>query len=146
MTPEGEATFWEGLVRSLSMILVSEIGDETFIIAAILAMRNKKRIVFAGAIAALALMTVISAALGYVVPNLISKQTTHNAATILYTFFGLRLFYIGYKSKNNEIHDEIAEVNNKLVSLKSDPFSLCSDPSSPQPPFSPASSRPRARC
>ncbi len=114
---EGEATFFEALVRSLSMILVSEIGDETFIIAAILAMRNPKRMVFSGAIAALTVMTVISAALGYVVPNLISKQTTHNAATLLYTFFGLRLLYIGYKSKNNEIQEEIAEVNNKLVSL-----------------------------
>ena len=66
--PGGEATtFFEAFVRSLSMILVSEIGDETFIIAAILAMRHPKRIVFLGSIAALAVMTVISAALGYVV-------------------------------------------------------------------------------
>ena len=113
---EEEATFLEALVRSLSMILVSEIGDETFIIAAILAMRNPKRIVFSGAIAALTVMTIISAALGYIVPNLISKQTTHNAATLLYTFFGFRLLYIGYNSKKNEIHEEIAEVNQKLVS------------------------------
>ena len=96
------------------MILVSEIGDETFIIAAILAMRNKKRVVFSGALLALAVMTVISAALGYVVPNLISKQTTHNAATILYTFFGLRLLYIGTRSKAGEMQEEIAEVNDKL--------------------------------
>ena len=100
------------------MILVSEIGDETFIIAAILAMRNKKRVVFSGAIAALTLMTIISAALGYIVPNLISKQTTHNASTLLYTFFGLRLLYIGYNSKKNVMHEEIAEVNQKLVSYK----------------------------
>mmetsp|Transcript_5765 Transcript_5765/g.10551 ORF Transcript_5765/g.10551 Transcript_5765/m.10551 type:complete len:226 (+) Transcript_5765:78-755(+) len=121
---EGEATFFEALVRSLSMILVSEIGDETFIIAAILAMRNPKRMVFSGAIAALTVMTVISAALGYVVPNLISKQTTHNAATLLYTFFGLRLLYIGYKSKNNEIQEEIAEVNNKLDKSTEQPWML----------------------
>jgi len=109
-----EATLMEAFFRSLSMILVSEIGDETFIIAAILAMRNKKRVVFSGALSALAIMTVISAALGYVVPNLISKKTTHNAATILYTFFGLRLLYIGTRSKAGEMQEEIAEVNHKL--------------------------------
>lgn len=118
----GEATMVEAFMRSLSMILVSEIGDETFIIAAILAMRNKKRVVFSGALAALAIMTVISAALGYVVPNLISKQTTHNAATVLYTFFGLRLLYIGSRSKSNEIHEEIAEVNDKLDKATDPPW------------------------
>ena len=36
-----------------SVILVSEIGDKTFFIAAIMAMRNDRAIVFSGAIAAL---------------------------------------------------------------------------------------------
>lgn len=39
-------------------VLVSELGDETFIIAAILAMRHPRSLVFAGGIAALATMTV----------------------------------------------------------------------------------------
>ena len=140
----GEATMVEAFMRSLSMILVSEIGDETFIIAAILAMRNKKRVVFSGALAALAIMTVISAALGYVVPNLISKQTTHNAATVLYTFFGLRLLYIGSRSKSNEIHEEIAEVNDKLdkatdppwmAKVRAPPRSSPAPGASPPPPL-----------
>ncbi|KAK9143606.1 hypothetical protein Syun_013006 [Stephania yunnanensis] len=42
---------------SLSMILVSEIGDETFIIAALMAMRHPKSIVLSGALAALIVMT-----------------------------------------------------------------------------------------
>jgi putative Ca2+/H+ antiporter (TMEM165/GDT1 family) len=37
---------------------VSEIGDETFIIAAIMAMRHPRFIVLAGALSALAVMTV----------------------------------------------------------------------------------------
>jgi putative Ca2+/H+ antiporter (TMEM165/GDT1 family) len=57
------------------MILVSEMGDETFIIAAIMAMRHPRFIVLAGALSALAVMTVLSTALGLVVPNLISKDT-----------------------------------------------------------------------
>ena len=39
---------------------MSELGDKTFFIAAILAMRHSRMLVFAGAIAALGLMTVLS--------------------------------------------------------------------------------------
>eukprot|EP00216_Chloropicon_sp_CCMP2111_P001458 CAMPEP_0198247180 /NCGR_PEP_ID=MMETSP1446-20131203/46348_1 /TAXON_ID=1461542 ORGANISM="Unidentified sp, Strain CCMP2111" /NCGR_SAMPLE_ID=MMETSP1446 /ASSEMBLY_ACC=CAM_ASM_001112 /LENGTH=206 /DNA_ID=CAMNT_0043931505 /DNA_START=210 /DNA_END=830 /DNA_ORIENTATION=+ len=98
--------------------MASEIGDETFIIAAILAMRHKKRVVFAGAISALALMTIISAVLGYVVPNLISKETTHNAATLLYTIFGLRLLYIGWQCKEDTTKEEFKELNRKLSPIQ----------------------------
>ena len=69
--------FAEGLVKSGTMILISEIGDKTFFIAAIMAMRNPRGVVFAGAIGALAVMTVLSAALGWAAPNLISKTYTH---------------------------------------------------------------------
>jgi len=44
----------------LSVIIVSELGDKTFFIAAILAMRHSRLVVFGGAIAALGLMTVLS--------------------------------------------------------------------------------------
>ena len=39
-------------------ILVTELGDETFIIAAIMAMRHPRLTVYAGAMSALAFMTV----------------------------------------------------------------------------------------
>lgn len=45
-------------VQSSVQILVSELGDETFIIAAILAMKHPRAVVFVGALSALALMTV----------------------------------------------------------------------------------------
>lgn len=54
--------FNNAFVSSLSMILVSELGDETFIIAAIMAMRHPRVVVFSGAFAALAVMTVGSLA------------------------------------------------------------------------------------
>lgn len=38
--------------------MVTEIGDETFIIAAIMAMRHPKSVVYAGAMSALVAMTV----------------------------------------------------------------------------------------
>lgn len=52
--------FVRAFVASLSVILVSELGDKTFFIAAIMAMRHSRLIVFLGAISALALMTILS--------------------------------------------------------------------------------------
>lgn len=56
----GDVSFLHAFIASLSVIVVSELGDKTFFIAAIMAMRHPRLIVFAGAIAALALMTVLS--------------------------------------------------------------------------------------
>lgn len=41
--------FISGILNSLVMILVTEIGDKTFFIAAVLAMRNSRLAVYAGA-------------------------------------------------------------------------------------------------
>lgn len=49
------------------MIIVTELGDKTFFIAAIMAMRYARSTVFAGAISALAVMTILSAALGILI-------------------------------------------------------------------------------
>ena len=110
-----EGGFKPAFINSLSMILVSELGDETFIIAAIMAMRHPRLIILAGALSALAIMTVLSTALGLVVPNLISKDTVNKAAFVLYTFFGLRLCYIAWKADSGaSMVDEVEEVEEKL--------------------------------
>ena len=58
-----ENTLPEGLVpalvQSFAMILVSEIGDKTFLIAAILAMRHPRTLVFAGAFGSLVVMPIL---------------------------------------------------------------------------------------
>jgi len=36
------ADFWDGLSKSCLMVLLSEIGDKTFFIAAVMAMRNPR--------------------------------------------------------------------------------------------------------
>jgi len=108
---------FDALFASLSMILVSEIGDETFIIAALMAMRHPKSIVLSGALSALYVMTVLSTGLGRIVPNLISRKHTNSAATVLYLFFGLRLLYIAWKSDpKGSQKKEIEEVEEKLES------------------------------
>ncbi|XP_038889550.1 GDT1-like protein 4 [Benincasa hispida] len=107
---------FDAFFASLSMIIVSEIGDETFIIAALMAMRHPKSIVLSGALAALIVMTVLSTGLGRIVPNLISRKHTNNAATVLYAFFGLRLLYIAWRSKSEKssTKKEMEEVEEKL--------------------------------
>lgn len=52
--------FLHAFIASLSVIIVSELGDKTFFIAAIMAMRHSRLIVFSGALGALGLMTVLS--------------------------------------------------------------------------------------
>ena len=113
--PEGDGGFNDGFVSSLGMVLVSELGDETFIIAAIMAMRNSRGVVLAGGLCALTIMTVLSVMLGLVVPQLISKETVSKAAFVLYTFFGCRLMYLAYKSDGAaSMTGEIEEVEEKL--------------------------------
>jgi len=102
------------LTHSIAMILVTELGDETFIIAALMAMRHPKVVVYGGAMTALTLMTIISTALGYIVPHLISRKTTQYLATALYIFFGSRLFYIAWRASSEDVEEEIHEVEEKL--------------------------------
>mmetsp|Transcript_21343 Transcript_21343/g.39745 ORF Transcript_21343/g.39745 Transcript_21343/m.39745 type:complete len:233 (-) Transcript_21343:142-840(-) len=108
------AGLMQGLFRSLAMTLVSELGDETFIIAALLAMRHPKRQVMAGALAALWLMTIISAMFGVVVPKLFSAQVTKKVATMMFFFFAFRLFTIGLTSEDDLIDDDFKEVEEQL--------------------------------
>lgn len=107
--------FLEGFLKSWGVILASEIGDKTFFIAAIMAMRNPRKQVFIGAMGALAAMTVLSALMGWAAPNLISKTYTHYGATALFFFFGLRMLYeavTGAASAAGE--SELEEVEKEL--------------------------------
>ena len=52
--------FIPALINSLIMIIACELGDKTFFIAAVLAMRNGRLIVYVGAMGALAVMHILS--------------------------------------------------------------------------------------
>eukprot|EP00933_Yihiella_yeosuensis_P010013 TRINITY_DN116230_c0_g1_i1.p1 TRINITY_DN116230_c0_g1~~TRINITY_DN116230_c0_g1_i1.p1 ORF type:complete len:261 (-),score=34.12 TRINITY_DN116230_c0_g1_i1:109-891(-) len=104
----------EGISSSFLMILATEIGDETFIIAAVMAMRHPKFTVLSGALGALYFMTVLSCILGVVLPNLISQETVSKCATVLYTFFGLRLMWVGARGEEEDKDEEFEEVENTL--------------------------------
>ncbi|KAI7837006.1 hypothetical protein COHA_009186 [Chlorella ohadii] len=112
--------FIEGFLKSWGVILASEIGDKTFFIAAIMAMRHARLTVFAGAMAALAAMTVLSAALGWAAPNLISKTYTHYAATALFFFFGGRMLYEAVTNAHAG-ENELDEVEKELEAADKSP-------------------------
>ena len=60
----GDTPLREGFVSGFLLIFFSEIGDKTFFIALLLALKQSKAAVFTGTFGALAIMTVISVALG----------------------------------------------------------------------------------
>jgi putative Ca2+/H+ antiporter (TMEM165/GDT1 family) len=76
----------------LLLIGVSELGDKTFFIAAILAMRHSRRLVFAGVLAALATMTVLSVLMGQAA-SLLPQVYIHYAEIVLFIGFGSKLLY-----------------------------------------------------
>lgn len=115
-TPFAGAGFFSAFVASFLLILGSEIGDKTFFIAAILSMKHSHVTVFAGAIAALALMTALSAAMGILLPTLLSKEVTHYACIALFLFFGVRLLYDVFTSDDADSeNDELKEVEMELA-------------------------------
>ncbi|KAG2195668.1 hypothetical protein INT47_002907 [Mucor saturninus] len=107
----------KSFVISLLMIIVSEIGDKTFLIAAIMAMKHSRLVVFAAAFSSLAIMSVLSAFLGHVVPNLIPKQYTDVCAALLFLCFGVRMMYEAYYMDDND-NEEMMEVENELKTVE----------------------------
>ncbi|AQK52469.1 GDT1-like protein 4 [Zea mays] len=86
-----------GFTKSLAMTVLSEVGDKTFFAAAILAMRHPRKLVLAGCLTALIVMTALSASLGWVAPNLISRKWTHHVTTLLFFVFGIWSLWEGFK-------------------------------------------------
>ncbi|KAI8046414.1 hypothetical protein M5D96_002618 [Drosophila gunungcola] len=111
--PKTKGTFIDAFTASISVILLTELGDKTFFIAAIMAMRHPRLIVFGGAIAALALMTVLSCVFG-MAANFIPKTYTYYISTALFLIFGLKMLYDGYKMKPTDAQEELEEVQSDL--------------------------------
>ena len=105
-----------GFAQAFSMIIISEIGDKTFLIAAILAMRHPRLVVFAGAFGSLVVMSILSAAMGHILPTLIPKRWTQLAAGILFLIFGAKLFLEGkdMPSGNEKVLEEMREAEEEI--------------------------------
>lgn len=98
------------------MILVSEVGDKTFLVAALMAMKHDRIVVFSAAFGALLVMTVLSAVLGHAVPALIPKRLTSFLAAGLFLAFGTKLLREGLKMDPGEgVSAEMHEVEQELA-------------------------------
>ncbi|ORZ39943.1 hypothetical protein BCR44DRAFT_1425937 [Catenaria anguillulae PL171] len=99
------------LITSSLMVIVSEIGDKTFLVAAILAMTHPRLVVFIAAWSALAVMSVLSALLGNVLPTLLNRTYTQALAGVLFLVFGFRMVQEGRGMEPDAGTDEeMAEV------------------------------------
>lgn len=105
--------FMHAFVASISVIIVSEIGDKTFFIAAIMAMKYTRLLVFAGAISALGFMTFLSVILGFAM-MIIPRWVTQYICTLLLALFGLKMLYDGWRMNPEEGQEEFEEVTAEL--------------------------------
>lgn len=97
------------------MILCSEVGDKTFLIAALMAMKHDRLLVFSAAFSALIAMTVLSAVLGHAVPTLIPKRVTNYLAAALFLVFGTKMLREGMAMSPDEgVSEEMQEVEMEL--------------------------------
>lgn len=109
----------ETLTQSILLILFSEIGDKTFLISALLAMRHPRLTVFSGAIASLLVMSALSASLGHILPSLIPRKWTQFAAAVLFLIFGLKMAAEARKMKgdagNEKMREEMREAEEEIA-------------------------------
>lgn len=111
----GERRPYDSFLMSVSMIIMSEIGDKTFLIAALMAMRNSRVVVFAAGFSSLVIMTVLSGIVGHALPSLISKRVTQFLASLLFVVFGIKLLREGLSmSKDVGVEEEWAEVEEEI--------------------------------
>lgn len=105
-----------GFYQAFSLVFLSEIGDKTFFIAGLLAMKTSRLISFIGSVAALAVMTVISVVIGQVfhaVPSGIAEGIPLDdvAAILAFTFFGLKTLKeaLDMESGESVMDEELAD-------------------------------------
>ncbi|KAM5452415.1 GCR1-dependent translation factor 1 [Microsporum audouinii] len=100
---------------SLTMIIFSEIGDKTFLVAALMAMRHPRMLVFSAAFSALAVMTVLSAILGHAVPTILPAHFTSALASVLFFVFGCKMMLEARNMAPDEnVSQEMKEVEMEL--------------------------------
>lgn len=73
-------------------------------------------VVFAGAFGSLVVMSILSAAMGHILPALIPKQWTQVAAALLFLVFGVKMLQEGREMKagQDKIKEEMREVEEEL--------------------------------
>jgi len=114
-----------GFMAAFSLIFLSEIGDKTFFIAALLAMRLGRWIAFAGSVSALAAMTVISVGIGAVfrnVPDALKSSLPIGeiAGIALLVYFGIKALKAATEAEpTGGSEDELADAQEAVQEAES---------------------------
>jgi len=110
--------------QASSLIFVSELGDKTFFIAALLAARASRLLTFAGCAGALALMTAISVVIGQVfhaVPTSLTRGLPLDdyVAIVSFLYFGVKslLDALAVEVEGEGIEEERADAVETLESV-----------------------------
>lgn len=104
---------------SLTAITLAELGDKTFFMALILAVRHRARWVFIGSFAALTAVTLISLALGYGLRELLPQSLVPWLAAMLFLSFGIKLLIDAQGMAANAAIEEKAEAEQAINTAES---------------------------
>lgn len=104
---------------SLTAITLAELGDKTFFMALILAVRHRARWVFLGAFAALTAVTLISLALGYGLRELLPQTVVPWLAAALFLGFGLKLLIDAQGMAADAAEEEAEEAEEAINAAES---------------------------
>ncbi|CCK68041.1 putative ribosome biosynthesis protein GDT1 KNAG_0A03600 [Huiozyma naganishii CBS 8797] len=108
----------KAFIMALSMIGLSEIGDKTFLIAALMAMRHSRLFVFSAAASSLTVMTILSGVIGHSFVAFIPERYTAFLAGLLFLVFGYKLTMEGLAMpKDSGVEEEMAEVEEEIVEI-----------------------------
>lgn len=110
---EESSDYYKAFISSFTVIVLSEIGDKTFLIAAILSMTHNRLTIFAAASSALVIMTVLSALLGATVFQFLPKEYTELIAGILFIIFGVKMLR-ETMTMESDTSSELEEVEEEL--------------------------------
>jgi len=94
---------------SLTAITLAELGDKTFFMALILAVRHRARWVFIGAFGALTAVTLISLGLGYGLRELLPQAVVPWLAAVLFLGFGIKLLLDAQGMASDAAEEEAEE-------------------------------------
>ena len=115
-----------GFYQAFSLVFVSEIGDKTFFIAGLLAMKTSRFISFVGSMAALAVMTILSVLIGQIfhaVPSGFGEGIPLDdiAAALAFAFFGVKTLMEALQMDENSpsvMDEELADAQETVDSSR----------------------------
>ena len=120
-TADYHLSFKNSVLQSFGLILISEIGDNTFILCLVFSNKLPKFILVAVASSAMILMNLFSVLIGYSVPLIFYGSVMDWLAVIIFTILGIILLKDGGNEDNNITllqRKETLRIDNKLISIE----------------------------